>query len=495
MSQQLVALLPLLVALLTAVVTLAVDAWLSRWVAIVVAATGLLAAAITAAASVGDNWSVPAFIAVGSTYSAFQTVILGSAGFALLGGSGELERHAHGGQLAALAVLIAGASAGVATSFDLVAMLILLEITALAAYALVGLGRHPGSSEAAVKYFVQGSIATTFFVVGLGAIIGVYGGSGSLEQILGAGRVVYNTPVLVGMGLIVGALAFKAGAFPFHSWVPDAYETAPSSGAAVLSAAAKVGAVGGLLSVALILNGSLDGSTLPIAAVSAGSIVYGNLAALRQTSYVRMLAYSGIAQVGYALVPVAVGQPQQTAFFLATYAIAVVGAFLGAYAIGRVRPEWDGTIRGMAGLGTHAPWLAAGVAVLLLSLTGIPPLLGFWGKLQAFGIAIYASRMQDPVPVMLAVVGLVGSVVSFGYYGSVLRAMYFETEDVSQADVDRIEAAVPGGAPDADLPPDEEVSGGLAGRVLGVCAIAVVLGGAVMLIFGQGALLELFAYR
>jgi NADH-quinone oxidoreductase subunit N len=497
MSQQLIALLPLLVALATATLALAADAWMSRFVAIVIASTGLLAAAIMSAASVGDSWQALGFVAFGTGYSALQTVILASAGFAVLGGSSELQRHPRGGQLAALAVLIAGAAAGVAVSFDLVAMLILLEIGAVAAYAFVALGERPGSPEAAVKYFVQGSIATTFFVLGIGALIGVYGGSASLEQILGAGEFLYDTPALVGMGLVVSALAFKAGAFPFHSWVPDAYENAPSTGAAILASSAKTGAIAGLLTVTLVLSESLRGSSLPIAAIAAGSIVYGNLAALRQPSYSRMLAYSGIAQVGYALVPVAVGQPQQAAFFLATYSVAIVGAFIGALAIERVRPDWDGSIKGMAGLGAHAPWLAVGIATLVLSLTGIPPLLGFWGKLQAFGVAVYSSRTvtQDGgVILALAVLGLVGSVVSFGYYGAVLRAMYFEAEP-THPEAERIEAVVPGGVDSDALLAEQEASSGIAGRVVGVCAIAVVLGGAVMMLMGQGVLLNLFAYR
>ncbi len=214
---------------------------------------------------------------------------------------------------------------------------------------------------------------------------------------------------------------------------------------------AKTGAIAGLLTVSLVLSESLgdDAKRLPvvIAAIAAGSIVYGNLAALRQRSYARMLAYSGIAQAGYALVPVAVGQPQQAAFFLATYSIAVVGAFLAALAVQRVRPDWDGSIKGMAGLGAHAPWLSAGLATLLLSLTGIPPLLGFWGKLQAFGVAVYASRRREADGqcfLALAVIGLVGSVVSFGYYGAVLRAMYFETEPQDDAASPQIEATCPG---------------------------------------------------
>ncbi len=224
--QQLIALLPLLVALATATFALAADAWLSRWVAIVVASTGLFAAAIMSAASVGDSWEVFGFVAVGSAYSALQTLILGSAGLAVLGGSSELEHHPRGGQLAALAVLIAGAAAGVAGSFDLVAMLILLEIAAVAAYAFVALGERSGAPEAAVKYFVQGSIATALFVLGIGAIVGVYGGSASLERILGAGEFLYSTPALVGGALVVSALAFKAGRGCVHPGLCERVEPA-----------------------------------------------------------------------------------------------------------------------------------------------------------------------------------------------------------------------------------------------------------------------------
>jgi NADH-quinone oxidoreductase subunit N len=177
------------------------------------------------------------------------------------------------------------------------------------------------------------------------------------------------------------------------------------------------------------LMGTSEDPVLPLAwgVLAAASIIFGNFVALRQTSYLRMLGYSGIAQVGYALVAVAVAgaAPTQAVFqaaavLVAAYAVAVSGAFMLAEAVRRMRPEWDGSISGLAGLGREKALLGIASAVIMFSLTGIPLTAGFWGKLQVFGLAIQGGYEW------LAVIGVLGSVVSFGYYGSVLRSMYFD---------------------------------------------------------------------
>jgi NADH-quinone oxidoreductase subunit N len=175
-----------------------------------------------------------------------------------------------------------------------------------------------------------------------------------------------------------------------------------------------------------------------VAVISAGSIIFGNLAALAQRRYGRMLAFSGIAQVGYGLLAVATGNGRALLLFAAGYALAVSGAFLAAGVFRARRPEWDGSIAGLAGIAREAPVVAASVSVMLLSATGIPPLLGFWGKFLVFLNAASTDL------VWLVVLAVLGSVVSFGYYGRVMRVMYFEdsTPDDRHAILDEREALV-----------------------------------------------------
>jgi NADH-quinone oxidoreductase subunit N len=178
------------------------------------------------------------------------------------------------------------------------------------------------------------------------------------------------------------------------------------------------------------------------------SVVVGSTVALRTESYRRMLGYAGVAQVGYGLIALAALNPSGALFFMATYAVGTTAAFLGAETFERLDPDWDGTVSGLAGLGRRYPAVAASVTVALLSLAGIPPLLGFWGKFQVFGSVVQASTRffaqgQDGFGLWLAIlatVGVLGAVVSLGYYGAVVRALFI---DVSRAPAPEDESAVP----------------------------------------------------
>ena len=289
----------------------------------------------------------------------------------------------------------------------------------------------PSADGAALRYFIQGAVATGIFVLGIAVAMGSGMASSSIASVPPSLTDDLSSVLLAGVMLLIAVYAFKSGAFPFHSWAPDAYETAPIESASFLASAPKAGAVTALVILLAIpaTNTSLAGpTTTALALLAAASIVFGNLVALRQSSYRRMLAYSGIAQVGYAFVglagALAIDWPlfgrASAVFFVATYAAASAGAFLAAEATRRARPDWDGTISGLAGLGRQRPVLGVSLAVLMFSLAGIPPFLGFWGKLVVFTAAI------DGGLVWLAVVGVLGSVVSFGFYGNVLRYVFFE---------------------------------------------------------------------
>jgi NADH-quinone oxidoreductase subunit N len=328
-----------------------------------------------------------------------------------------------GHRIAALSALAASAAAALAAATDLLAVFLAVETLALCGYALVALGGTDRARESAMKWFVQGSVATAVFIVGLGVLLARTGGSLAYTSIARlASAPTSSVPLAVGFALVLAALAFKAGAFPFHSWMPDAFETAPASATAVLASAGKVGPLAAAVWLTLAVGGATGDRIAPVAAVLAvGSIVFGNLAALRQRSLARMLAYSGIAQVGYALVGLALGGAAVTVIvFAVLYGATSAASFLFVVAVHGSEPAWDGSIAGLAGLSRRRPVLAVSLAVIMLSLTGIPLTAGFWGK-----FVIFAPAATGPY-LWLAVVAMLGSVVSFGYYGAVLRSAFMD---------------------------------------------------------------------
>ncbi len=369
------------------------------------------------------------------------------AGVSVLSSASEEGAGAPVGQQSALVALSVVGAGIAAAATDLVTLVIALEIVAACGYALVAASRTRRSAEASMKYFVQGATVTGLLVVGSAVLIGGYAPSGSLLEIAKAvadGQPV-DQAVLLGLTLLASSLVFKAGGAPFHSWVPDAYETAPAPAAAVLSGPVKVAMITALSTLMYVVGGVGASQSAPLGAVGTRlfplvgalaviSILVGSLTALRQRDYTRMLAYAGVAQVGYALIAVASRNHSAAVFFACTYAIGSTGAFLGSKAMRGSDPDWDGSVEGLRGLGRRRPALGLAVTVLMLSLAGIPPLLGFWGKLQAFQSAVAAGLALQEMGqtglaglyAVLALAGIVGSIVSVGYYGSVVRAVYAE---------------------------------------------------------------------
>ena len=433
------AFLPLWLALGGAVLALAADAFERPRVGVGAATLALVAAAGTAGwmAFALDPQPVFGLFAVGRGFSGIPAVIYAVAAAALLGGAGALEDSRNAGQVAALTAFSASAAALLPTSLDLLVTVIALEAVALTAYGLVSSAGSRRSDEAAMKYFLQGAVATGLTVYALSVLFGLYGGQLYLPSLGQALAVSGGRPALTALALLLAAFAFKLGAFPFHSWAPDAYETAAPPTAAFIATAPKLGALAAAVMVfpGLVFGDPQFGESAValFAALAIASVVFGNLVGLKQISYARMLAYSGIAQVGYALVGFAAlhrlssgggGTSSGIVVLGAAYTVAAAGAFLGAQAIRAFMPDWDGTVAGLAGLGQGRPALAASLAVCLLSLTGIPLTAGFWGKFLVFGDAV-ASDMA-----WLAILGVMGSVVSFGYYGGVIHAMYLEDAPV-----------------------------------------------------------------
>ncbi len=411
-----------------ALVAMALDAFASRRAAATGALTGLALAATAGVAS--GVW--PA-ITIGGVSIAASSLASTGAAVALLAAlavAGGWRRFAHGVRGGEASALLAVSTAGaIATLWarDLVTLLVLLEVVGVAGYALVAVAGTAAARESAMKYFVQGGIATGLAVFGLGVLYAASGGTVSYAGILAALQqpafAALGRPLLAGGTMVLAALAFKVGAFPAHSWAPDAYETADASDAAFLASAPKVAAMV-VLAIFVLTAFGRDVSTAPrvlVAILATGSIVVGNFGALRQASYRRMLAYSGIAQAGYALVSLTgADRGQAMLVFAPLYGLAALGAFLCAQAVRETELAWDGSIAGLAGIAARRPGLAASMSACLLSMMGLPLTAGFFAKFLVFGAAVGAGYTW------LAVVGVVGSVVSFGYYGRVIRVMYLD---------------------------------------------------------------------
>jgi NADH-quinone oxidoreductase subunit N len=311
-----------------------------------------------------------------------------------------------------------------------------LELMSLSLYALVALRRdHAQSTEAAMKYFVLGALASGFLLYGLSMM---YGATGSLDL-----REVYeatlageaNKQVLVfGVVFIVAGLAFKLGVVPFHMWVPDVYQGAPTAVTLMVAGAPKLAAFA--ITMRLLVEGLISLATdwqqmLLILAVC--SMALGNLAAIAQTNLKRMLAYSGIAQLGFMLlgfVPTVVAGNTVSAgngygsalFYIITYVLTTVGTF--GLIMFLARPGFESEqINDLAGLGKRSPAMAAVMAVFMFSLAGIPPTVGFYAKLAVLQSLITTN---SPFLLQIAIVAVLLSLVGAFYYLRVVKVMYFD---------------------------------------------------------------------
>ena len=345
--------------------------------------------------------------------------------------------------------LLLSAAAGMvllAMSHDLITMFLSVEILSLALYILCGITRQdPRSNESAMKYFVLGSFATGFLLYGMTLI---YGASGSvfLEGMALKLPGLPSAMVLAGLGLLLAGFAFKIGAAPFHMWVPDVYEGAPTPVTAFMSVAVKTAALGALLRLLVSgLPGQEEGWGPLIGGIAALTMIVGNLGALGQKSVKRMLAWSSVAHAGYALIGLAVAGegadgriasaagPAASLFYAAAYTVMTIGAFLFLMFAGRApsaaSPGREAeTYDDLNGLGRRRPWAAAMMTALMVSLAGIPPTSGFFGKFTLFRAAVDADQA------ILAILAVVTTMVSAAYYLRVIVAMYMKDAPASQAD-------------------------------------------------------------
>ena len=330
------------------------------------------------------------------------------------------------GELCGLVLIAVAGLMIMVSSTDWLVVFLGLEVLSVASYALSGLKRPDRtSSEAAAKYFLMGSFAGAFFVFGLALLFGT---SGSLDFSTflanGTSRAGLAPAGAVGLGLILAALGFKIAIAPFHMWAPDVYEGAPTPVTVFLTVGPKAAGLAVLfrLLVPLLRNESFAavfGPALTLMAVL--TMFAGNLAALRQRSVKRMLAYSSIAHSGYLLVAVIAGDGPSLVFYLVVYLFMNAGAFSVLAAMSRKGVEYT-ALDDFAGLGRRYPWLAACLSVFLLSLAGFPPTAGFLAKFYVFSGAVREGH------VALAVAAVLASLISVGYYLKVIVVMYMKDE-------------------------------------------------------------------
>jgi NADH-quinone oxidoreductase subunit N len=338
------------------------------------------------------------------------------------------------GEFYALVLFAVAGMVMVAHATNLVSLLIGIETMSLAAYVLTGCWRKSlRSSEGAMKYYLMGAFATGFLVYGIALVYGTTGGELSYAGIAGRVNAASGAPLFfMGEYFIIVALAFKVAAVPFHMWAPDAYEGAPTPVTGFMAAGVKAAAFGAIVRIlgsafaspVLVFDDSKGwGSVLAWLAVL--TMTLGNLAAVRQDNVKRMLAYSSIAHAGYLLIGVvasglgiASAKPA-VLFYLLTYTFTTLGAFAVVAWIGNRKDERL-YVDDWAGLATSRPGVAFAMTIFLLSLGGVPPTAGFFGKFYLFKAA-----MESPQLYWLVIIGVLNSVVSVYYYLRIVVAMYF----------------------------------------------------------------------
>jgi NADH-quinone oxidoreductase subunit N len=321
------------------------------------------------------------------------------------------------------------------SSRNLLMLFISLELVSAPGFLLSGFRKtDPRSNEAALKFFLISVLSTAIMLYGMSLIYGVTRtlNLSGIAHVL-AGKAGDSNLAVAAILFVVAGFAFKVSAFPFQFWAPDTYEGSPVPVAAFLSVASKAAGFAGLLQLMFVAFLPRADFWAPIfVALSLFTMTIGNLVALQQRQVVRLLAYSSIAQAGYMLLPFALAQPAASAaavnreafaavvLYILIYGVMNIGAF--AVVIGMAREAPGILISDFAGLGQRAAPLALSMTMFLVSLAGIPPLAGFWGKFFVFKAAIDRGGIGP----WLAIAMVVNSVISLVYYISIARAMFFE---------------------------------------------------------------------
>jgi NADH-quinone oxidoreductase subunit N len=378
---------------------------------------------------------VQGMLVISPLNSLFKVIVLLLAFFTILLAKAEHSLPNKGEYFAIILLATIGLMLLIGSE-ELLMIFIGLELTGLSLYIMTAFDKAESSSaEAGLKYFLFGSIASAFTLFGLSFVYGMTGTTGlaAIGQRIATGPI---QPLLAaGIVMTLVGFAFKIAAAPFHLWAPDAYQGAPVSAAGFIASGSKVASFVVLGKIVLIGFGPLHGSaewhvmtsgwTPLLALLAALSVIIGNFVALVQKNVRRLLAYSAVAHAGYTLLGLIAAGPEgfaATLFYTTIYAITLIGAF---GVVGVVRRETGGDdLADFAGLRSRSPLLAACMAIFMLSLAGLPPLAGFFGKFYLFSAALRSG--PDHGLLWLVALALFGSLVSLYYYLIVLKAVFVD---------------------------------------------------------------------
>ena len=332
------------------------------------------------------------------------------------------QQDANHGEVFALLLLALSGLIIMTSSSDLLVIFLGLEVLSVSSYALAGLKRKDEKSgEAALKYFLLGSFASAFLVLGLAFLYGAARSTFLPEIIAHFGAEAGSSVLgLIGVALVLVGFGFKVAVVPFHMWTPDVYEGAPTPVTAFFAVAPKAAGFAVLIRLFLNFWDSVPNSSVLFWAlwtICVLTMVVGNLVALRQTNIKRLLAYSSIAHAGYLLVAILAQDYASLVFYLAAYLFMNIGAFAAVIGLSKTGTEYL-ELDDFAGIGFRYPWIGGTLSVFLLSLAGFPPTAGFLAKFYVFSAAVRAGLVP------LVVIGVLASLVSVFYYLRIVVYMY-----------------------------------------------------------------------
>ena len=384
----------------------------------------LAAAAAAAVALFGVEATVFSGTLSVDSFGGFAKLLIYAASFVCIV---VAPRFFCGGMRAEYPALILFAALGMgimASSRDLMTLYVGLELNSLAAYVLASFMRtDERSSEAGLKYFVLGALASGMLLYGISLLYG-FSGTTDFAGIAKAMGGELNIGLIFGIVFVLAGLGFKISAVPFHMWTPDVYEGAPTPVTTFFATAPKVAAMALMTRVVIDAMGPAAGAWQQIVIFLAlASIILGAVGAIGQKNIKRLLAYSSINNVGFMLIGLAAGTQQGVEgvlTYLLVYMLTTLGAFLVVLQLRDEGGNQVESIPALAGLSQRRPGLAAAMAVFLFSLAGIPPLFGFWPKYLVFEAAVNANLVP------LAVAGIVASVIGAFYYIAIIKTMYFD---------------------------------------------------------------------
>lgn len=427
---------PQLSVLIAAGVVIVADALVpsQRRVLPFLALAGLIVAALWTTSWVGRGDYQEAFggtIALDRYAVFFQYVFAGVTATVVLASIDWVNREGRRqGEYYALLLTVCGGLMFLASARDLITIFIALELSSIPQYILAGWGKDQRSSEAGLKYLLLGAVASSLLLYGMALLYGATGSTllSGIAAAIEADGESQRGLLVVAMTLLIAGFGFKMAVVPFQMWVPDVYQGAPTPVAAFLSVGSKAAAFAVATRVffeALGADFLREDWSMIFAVIAAVSMTLGNLMAIVQTDIKRMLGYSSIAQAGNFLIGLAAISVAGEEFtlgasgillFVAAYAFTNLGAFVAVIAISQ-RIGSD-RIADYAGMWRQSPFLALGLAFCLVSLTGIPPTVGFWAKLYIFNAAVRADLLW------LVIIGVLNSIISAYYYLGVVKAMF-----------------------------------------------------------------------